>query len=81
MPDVVRHPETEGLPAFAVMTAGAGLVKGPLQTEASFDEFNPDIDLWYEGVPIELPVTRPPTPDELLSDDTAVARLSATSRP
>ena len=57
--------------------AGAGLTKGPLQTEVSFDEFNLDIAIWYEGVPIELPVTRPPTPDELLSDDTAVARLSA----
>ena len=56
---------------------GAGLVKGPLQTEVSFDEFNLDIAIWYEGTLIELPVAHPPTPDELLSDDTAVARLSA----
>ena len=75
-PDVISHGGAL-LTEFFEGLSGAGLVKGPLQTEASFDEFNLDIDLWYEGVPIELPVTRPPTPDELLSDDTAVARLSA----
>ena len=75
-PDVISRGSTL-LTEFFEGLAGAGLAKGPLQTEVSFDEFNLDIDLWYEGGLIELPVARPPTPDELLSDNTAVARLSA----
>ncbi len=33
--------------------------KGPLQIEASFDEFNLDVLVTYVGVPLELPDTRP----------------------
>jgi NCS2 family nucleobase:cation symporter-2 len=57
--------------------ANAGLAEGSVTVEVSFDEFNLDMDLWYEGTLMEFSAARPPTPDELLSDDTAVARLSA----
>ena len=57
--------------------ANAGLAQGTVTVEVSFDEFNLDMDLWYEGTLMEFSAARPPTPDEILSDDTAVARLSA----
>ena len=75
-PDAISR-EGALLTEFFEGLVGAGLVKGPPRTEMSFDEFNLDLDLWYEGTLIELPVTHPPTPDELLSGATAVARLSA----
>ena len=62
---------------FFESVGNAGLAEGIITVEVSFDEFNLDINLWYEGTLMEFSVTRPPTPDELLSDDTAVARLSA----
>jgi xanthine permease XanP len=36
-----------------------GEVRGPLQLQASFDEFNLDVRLSYEGVALAFPQTRP----------------------
>ena len=74
-PDVV-HRATAMLNEFVETLAGAKLSHGRMHVEASFDEFNLDIDIWYVGTLIEFPATRP-TPDEVMSSDTGLARLSA----
>jgi NCS2 family nucleobase:cation symporter-2 len=48
---------------------------GKITAEVSFDEFNLDVDLRYEGVPMEFPRERP-TQADLLSDKTGVAKLA-----
>ena len=50
-------------------------MKGKAQAEVSFDEFNLDMDIRYEGKPMEFP-SRRPTEDALLADENAVASLS-----
>ena len=52
-----------------------GLARDKLQVGMSFDEFNLDIDIIYEGAPLEFPAMRP-SPEELLADDRGLARLS-----
>jgi xanthine permease XanP len=51
------------------------LAKSPLQVEVKFDELNLDIDITYDGALLPLPHT-PPSPEELLQDDTAIGNLS-----
>ena len=50
-------------------------MKGKAQTEVSFDEFNLDVDIRYDGELMEFP-NRRPTEDALLADEKAVAGLS-----
>lgn len=51
------------------------LAKGPLYVEAIFDELNLDINIAYEGTPLQFP-QKPPSPEELLQGDTALGSLS-----
>jgi NCS2 family nucleobase:cation symporter-2 len=66
---------TAALNEFLESAAGLGLVNGKVQAEVSFDEFNLDIDIRYDGKPMEFPSGRP-TEDALLADEKAVASLS-----
>lgn len=51
------------------------LVRGNINIDASFEEFNLNVDIEYEGVLPVLSTTRP-TAEEMLNDDDAFARLS-----
>ena len=52
-----------------------GLTKGKIKADVSFDEFNLDIDLRYEGMLMEFPTMRPAEAD-LLRDEKATVKLS-----
>jgi xanthine permease XanP len=66
---------TAALNEFVESAATLGLVKGEAQAEVSFDEFNLDIDMRYDGEPMEFPIERPTSAD-LLGDERAVAKLA-----
>jgi xanthine permease XanP len=66
---------TAALNEFVESAAGLNLVNGKAQAEVSFDEFNLDMDIRYDGELMEFPGRRP-TEDALLTDDKAVASLS-----
>ena len=51
------------------------LVQGNISIDASFEEFNLNVDIEYEGVLPVLSTTRP-TAEEMLNDEDAFARLS-----
>jgi xanthine permease XanP len=51
------------------------LSKGKIKTEVSFDEFNLDMNIIYQGALMDFPETKP-TEEELLHDDSAFTRLS-----
>ena len=51
------------------------LARGSIKVDASFEEFNLNVDIEYEGVLPLLSDTRP-TEEELLNDEDAFARLS-----
>jgi NCS2 family nucleobase:cation symporter-2 len=51
------------------------LARSKIGAEVSFDEFNLDVDLRYDGVLMEFPQQRP-TQTDLLSDETGVAKLA-----
>ncbi|HEY6677144.1 MAG TPA: solute carrier family 23 protein [Terrimicrobium sp.] len=72
--DVIMR-ATAALNEFVESAAGLGLVKGRAQVEVSFDEFNLDLDIRYNGELMEFP-SRRPTEEALLADDNAVAGLS-----
>jgi NCS2 family nucleobase:cation symporter-2 len=66
---------TAALSEFVESAAGLDLVKGKAQAEVSFDEFNLDLDIRYDGELMEFPNRRPPD-DALLTNEGAVAGLS-----
>lgn len=45
------------------------VAQGPLEVEASFDEFSVDVRVTYDGAPLELPETRPSSEEILASED------------
>jgi NCS2 family nucleobase:cation symporter-2 len=49
--------------------------KGPIELQASFDEFNLDVRMAYEGEPLEFPMTRP-TNDEIRTSADGLRRLA-----
>ena len=51
------------------------LIKGPLLIDASFEEFNLNVDVSYQGELLAISQQRP-TEQELLEDDMAFVRLS-----
>ena len=51
------------------------LCSGKIDAEVSFDEFNLDVDMRYDGEPMEFPIERP-TDADLLGDERAVAKLA-----
>ncbi|VTU27995.1 Xanthine permease XanP [Variovorax sp. PBL-H6] len=52
-----------------------GVAGGPLAIQASFDEFNLDLQVSYEGADLELPLHRP-TVDEIVDSDDGERRLA-----
>ncbi len=52
------------------------LAKGEIRVDVSFDEFNLDVYIQYEGQAMEFP-TSPPSAAEVVEDEIALARLSA----
>ena len=66
---------TAALNEFVESAAGLGLVNGKTQAEVSFDEFNLDLDIRYDGQLMEFP-SRRPTEDALLADEKAIIGLS-----
>jgi NCS2 family nucleobase:cation symporter-2 len=72
--DVIMR-ATAALNEFVESAAGLDLVKGKAQVEVSFDEFNLDMDIRYDGKLMEFP-SRGPTEDALLADEKAVVSLS-----
>jgi NCS2 family nucleobase:cation symporter-2 len=48
---------------------------GPLEVEASFDEFNLDLRVSYDGPPLQLPERRP-TNEEIMASDEGARRLA-----
>jgi xanthine permease XanP len=72
--DVIMR-ATAALNEFVESAAGMGLVKGKAQAEVSFDEFNLDMEIRYDGELMKFP-NRRPTEDALLADENAVAGLS-----
>jgi xanthine permease XanP len=51
------------------------LSTGMIDAAVSFDEFNLDVDMRYDGEPMEFPTERP-TDADLLEDERAVAKLA-----
>jgi xanthine permease XanP len=72
--DVIMR-ATAGLNEFVESAADLGLVNGKTQAEVTFDEFNLDLEIRYDGTLMEFPSKRP-TEDALLADENAVAGLS-----
>jgi xanthine permease XanP len=66
---------TAALNEFVESAAGLGLVNGKARAEVSFDEFNLDVDIRYDGRLMEFP-SRRPTEDALLADEKAFIGLS-----
>lgn len=52
-----------------------GEVRGPITLSISYDEFDIDVRLTYEGAVLELP-DRPPTHDELLEGEDGLRRMA-----
>lgn len=53
----------------------SGVAGGPLQVEASFDEFNLDVRVSYSGPPLELPQKRPSN-EEIMASEEGERRLA-----
>lgn len=66
---------TAALNEFYETAMSLGLVKETARAEVTFDEFNLDVDIRYDGTVMEFPDKRP-TADALLDDDSAVVGLS-----
>ncbi|TAJ44211.1 uracil-xanthine permease family protein [Methanofollis fontis] len=67
---------TSALTECVEMLAVLGRIDRPLQVTAAYDEFNLDIQVTVPGGPVDLS-SSPPTEDDLLEDESAIARLSA----
>jgi len=55
--------------------AASGVAQGPLEVAATFDEFNLDLRVSYDGPPLELPDMRP-SHDEILASEEGERRLA-----
>jgi NCS2 family nucleobase:cation symporter-2 len=53
----------------------SGAAEGPLEIEASFDEFSLDLRVSYTGPPLELPERRP-TNEEIMASEEGQRRLA-----
>ncbi|SMC79736.1 uracil-xanthine permease family protein [Sporomusa malonica] len=60
---------------FIESAAELGLAKGAVKVDVSFEEFNLDVDIYYEGTLMQFPDIRP-TEAELLADEAAFVKLS-----
>ena len=66
---------TYAMNEFMEASGTLDLARGKIAAEVSFDEFNLDVNLRYDGVLMEFPQERP-TQVDLLSDETGVAKLA-----
>lgn len=66
---------TYAISEFIEAVGALGLARNKIGAEVSFDEFNLDVDLRYDGVLMEFSQQRP-TEADLLSDETGVAKLA-----
>lgn len=66
---------TAAINEFMESAADLGLANGAVKVDASFDEFNLDVDIYYEGTMMQFPDVRP-TNTELLEDETAFIKMS-----
>ena len=73
-PEVVAK-ATSALNEFLETMLTLQLHQGPILIDASFEEFNLNVDVSYQGELLEISKTRP-TELELLEDDSAFIRLS-----
>ena len=55
--------------AQSIETIANSVAQGPLDVEASFDEFSVDVRVSYDGAPLELPDVRPSSEEILASED------------
>jgi len=53
----------------------SGVATGPLEIEASFDEFSLDLQVSYDGPPLELPEVRPSN-EEIMASEEGARRLA-----
>ena len=53
----------------------SGVASGPLEIEASFDEFSLDLRVSYDGPPLELPEVRPSN-EEIMASEEGARRLA-----
>ncbi|HKC43154.1 MAG TPA: solute carrier family 23 protein [Burkholderiales bacterium] len=53
----------------------SGVASGPLEIEASFDEFSLDLRVSYDGPPLELPEARPSN-EEIMASEEGAHRLA-----
>jgi len=53
----------------------SGVASGPLEIEASFDEFSLDLRVSYDGPPLELPEARPSN-EEIIASEEGAHRLA-----
>jgi xanthine permease XanP len=60
---------------FIEAARASELSTGKIDAEVSFDEFNLDIDMRYDGEPMEFPRERPAEAD-LLADERSIAKLA-----
>jgi NCS2 family nucleobase:cation symporter-2 len=74
-PEVIYN-ATAALNELVESVTAAELAKGKIQAAVTFDEFNLDMDIRYDGELMEFSSTRP-TEEELLTNEKAVASLSA----
>src|SRR5262245_52987885 len=72
--DVIQR-AAAALNEFAETAAALELARAKIEVQVSFDEFNLDVDIRYDGRPMEFPALRP-TEAALLEDKTALAGLS-----
>jgi len=49
--------------------ASSAITSGPLEIQASFDEFNLDVRVSYDGAPLELPEKRPSNEEIMASEE------------
>jgi NCS2 family nucleobase:cation symporter-2 len=71
----VVYRATAALNEVLESVAALKLAKRTVKTDVSFDEFNLDVNMYYEGTPLELSPSHL-TETDLLSDETALAKLS-----
>ena len=66
---------TYAMSEFIEAVGALGLARNKIGAEVSFDEFNLDVDLRYDGVLMEFSQQRP-TEADLLSDEREVTKLA-----
>jgi xanthine permease XanP len=74
MPDVISR-AAAAINEALESAASASIAKGPLQVCVSFDEFNIDVEITYEGTAMIFPDTKP-SEEEILASPESLHKLS-----